>query len=89
MGGTVLLAPLEKGVNDGDQGVPSNNAFFLRLGHEPVKLVERSGFIGAEVVADAVESNAPAAAGLPVPGFGMSGHEKTSKPEPRKPPLQA
>lgn len=72
----VLLAPVEKQINDGRHRFGRHPAF-AGLPHQLVVAVEGSFPVGAEIVLFAVQLDVPAVAVLAEPWLGESRHEKT------------
>jgi hypothetical protein len=64
---TMLLAPLQEFVDDGDERRRSNIAK-LRLLHQPVRTLKRSGLLFAKAMASALQRHITSPAGLPKSG---------------------
>jgi hypothetical protein len=74
--GAVLLAPVEKEVDDSRDGLRGDLPL-SRLGHQVVIAFEGKLTVGAEIVLLAVKLHVPRGAVLAEPRFGESRHEKT------------
>ncbi len=68
--GTVKFAPLKERVEDFGSCVPDETLLGLHA-HQLVIALERFGFVRAEIMLAAFESDVPHTTGLPVPRLGM------------------